>query len=69
MFRVDESKLNGKIVERGTTKEAIASEIGIDRCTFYRRIKSNKLLISDMHKICNILSLSSSEAIDIFLAQ
>lgn len=69
MFRVDESKLNGKIVECGTTKDAIASEIGIDRCTFYRRIKTNKLLISDMHKICDILNLSSAEAVDIFLAQ
>lgn len=69
MFRVDESKLNGKIVERGTTKESIAKLIGVDRCTFYRRIKGNKLLISDMHKICDILNLSSAEAIDIFLSR
>lgn len=69
MYRVDVNKLNGKIVERGTTKEAIADEIGIDRSTFYRRLKNGKLLIGDMHKMCEILQLTNEEAIEIFLAQ
>lgn len=69
MYHVDLNKLNGKIVECRTTKEAIADEIGIDRSTFYRRLKNGKLLIGDMHKMCEVLRLSTPEAIDIFLAQ
>lgn len=68
MFCIDLDKLNRKIVERATTKEAIADEIGIDRSTFYRRLKNGKLLIGDIHKMCAVLQLSSSEAIEIFLA-
>lgn len=69
MYRIDVNKLNGKIVERATTKEAIADEIGIDRSTFYRRLKNGKLLIGDMHKICDVLKLSTEEAIEIFLVR
>jgi len=69
MFSMDINKLNGKIAERATTKEAVADEMGIDRSTFYRRLKNGSLRIGDMHKICDILKLSKSEAIEIFLAQ
>ena len=69
MYHIDINKLNGKIVEKGTTKEAVADEIGINRSTFYRRLKSGRLLVGDVHKMCDILALSTSEAIDIFLAQ
>lgn len=67
MYRIDINKLNGKIAERATTKEALADEIGIDRSTFHRRLKNNRLLIGDMHKICDVLQLSTTEAIEIFL--
>ena len=69
MYHVDFDKLNGKIVERRTTKEAIADEIGIDRSTFYRRLKGGKLLVADIHKMCEVLQLSTPEAVDIFLAR
>ena len=69
MYSIDMNKLNGKIVERETTKEAIADEIGINRSTFYRRLKNGKLLIGDMHKICEVLNLTKDEAIEIFLVK
>ena len=69
MYQMDTNKLNGKIVECGTTKEALADEIGINRSTFYRRLKSGRLLIGDIHKICEVLNLTRTEAIDIFLAE
>lgn len=69
MFCIDIDKLNGKIVEFGTTKEALAAAIGIDRSTFYRRLKNSSLRIGDIHKICEFLELSASEAMDIFLSQ
>ena len=67
MFHMDIDKLNGKIVERRTTKDALADKIGIDRSTFYRRLKNEKLLIGDVHKICECLQLSDTEAMEIFL--
>jgi DNA-binding Xre family transcriptional regulator len=69
LYHVDLNKLKGKIVEKETTQEAIADQIGIDRSTFYRRIKNGKLLVGDIHKICEALHLSTSEAVEIFLAK
>lgn len=69
MYYVDEDKLNGKIVECRTTKERIADEIGVDRSTFYRRLKSSTLRLSDVHKMCECLNLTDAEAISIFLAR
>ena len=34
---VNVSKLKGKIIERNTTQEALAKDIGIDKSTFYRK--------------------------------
>lgn len=68
MFHVDVNKLNGKIAERNTTKEAVADAIGVNRSTFYRRLKSSTLTIRDIHKICDALRLSGADALEIFLA-
>lgn len=69
MYHMDVDKLNGKIAECRTTKEAIADAIGVDRSTFYRRLRDGKLQIQDIHRICTFLHLTSSEAVSIFLAQ
>ena len=68
MFHVDVNKLNGKIAERNTTKEAVADAIGVNRSTFYRRLKSSTLTIRDLPKICDVLRLSGADALEIFLA-
>ena len=36
---VNIARLKGKIVEHGNTQEAVASAIGMDRSTFYRKLK------------------------------
>jgi predicted DNA-binding protein (UPF0251 family) len=69
MYRLDVTKLNRKIVEKDMTKEGVAAEIGIDRATFYRRLKTGNLRVGDMQKMVEILQLSGSEAIEIFLAR
>ena len=69
MFYVNEDKLNGVIAEKRTTKEALADSIGIDRSTFYRRLKNNALLVRDVHAICSTLHLNAEQAREIFLAQ
>ena len=68
MFHVDVNKLNGKIAERNTTKEAVADAIGVNRSTYYRRLKSSTLTIRDIHKICDVLRLSGADALEIFIA-
>lgn len=69
MYHVDMDKLNGKIAECRTTKEAVATCIGVNRSTFYRRLRDGQLRIGDIHGICDVLNLSRDEAVDIFLAQ
>ncbi len=63
-------KLKGLIVERNTTQEAVARLVGIDRSTFYRKMKFNGLSFSieEAQQISNILNLSREEMMDIFLA-
>ena len=65
---VNIARLKGKIVERGNTQEAVANAIGMDRSTFYRKLKDGgeKFIIGEIHGIVNAVPLSKEEAIDIF---
>lgn len=69
MYFTNIELLNKKIAHCGMSMEAIVKEIGGDKSKFYRRLKNNKLLVGDMHKISNILKLSNSEAKEIFLSR
>ena len=69
MYYVDVKKLQSRIVECGTTQEALAAELGIDRSTLRRRINSGRLQIKDIHKMCEVLSLKSCDALAIFLCE
>lgn len=69
MYVIDLKKLQSKIVECGTTQEALASALGIDRGTFRRRLNSGRLQIRDIHKICDYLKLTRDECIHIFLSE
>ena len=68
-MRVNINKLNGKIVEKQFTKDGIAAVCGVNRSTFYRRLKNNSLKLADVHAICAALELSSQDAIEIFLSE
>ena len=61
------ARLKGKIVEQ----EAVASAIGMDRSTFYRKLKDGgeKFTIGEIHGIVSAVPLSRDEAIDIFFTQ
>lgn len=64
---VDVSKLKGKIVERNTTQEELANKIGIDKSTFYRKMKQNgNFSIKEVNLIVSTLNLSKDEAMSIF---
>lgn len=66
---VNTSLLKGKIVEKNTTQEYVADKIGIDRSTFYRKMKANGLTftIGEVRKLVEAIPLSREEAIEIFL--
>ena len=42
-YMVDVSKLKGKIVERNTTQEELASKIGIDKSTLFQSRHQNMM--------------------------
>jgi len=69
MYHIDTQALQMRIKEEETTVEALAKEIGVDRATLYRRMKTGKLRIGDVHGLCDALGLSKEEAVNIFLAQ
>lgn len=60
--------LKGKIVEACTTQEAIADTIGMNRSTFYRKMKNmgNTFTVEQMKKMVDAIPLSTEEAINIF---
>ena len=68
MYKMNVHKLNGKIVENAMTKEGLASAMGVDRSTFFRRLKNGKLLLSDVFKIADALHLTREEIDEIFFA-
>ena len=67
---VNISKLKGIIVEKGYTQEALASEIGIDKSTFYRKIKNGgSFSIGEVNAIVRAINLTRDEAVSIFFAE
>ncbi|MEO1772949.1 XRE family transcriptional regulator [Candidatus Enterococcus ferrettii] len=64
---INTSKLKGLIVERGTTQHAVADSIGIDRSTFYRRMKNGgDFSVSEVKMMVSEIPLTTQEAIEIF---
>ena len=69
-YMVNVSKLKGKIVERNTTQEELATTIGIDKSTFYRKMKQNgNFSIKEVNLIVSALNLSKDEAMSIFFSE
>ncbi|WP_066025427.1 phage repressor protein [Enterococcus mundtii] len=64
---INTNKLKGLIVERGTTQQAVADSIGVDRSTFYRKMKKGGAFsIEEAQKMKVEIPLTDQEAIDIF---
>lgn len=68
-MQVDVRKLRGKMAEAGMTQKKLASMIQMNPSTFSRKMHSLALdfSIGDMHRMAQILGLSSDEAAQIFL--
>lgn len=66
---VDTRLLRQKIDEKRTTISEIASKMGIDKATLYRRIaNSETFTIGEVGMITEILNLSHDEAVSIFFS-
>lgn len=64
---VNTQKLKGLIVERGTTQQAIADAIGVDRSTFYRKMKNGGTFsLDEANGIVCAVPLTLEEALEIF---
>lgn len=65
------NKLKGKIVEKGMNITGLASEIGINRATLYRKINNDgdTLTIKEANIIVSVLNLTEKEATEIFFNQ
>lgn len=61
-------KLKGLIVERGTTQEAVADALGIDRSTFHRKLKNggDNFTVAEVNKMIEAIPMSFAEATEIF---
>lgn len=63
------NKLKGKIVEKGMNIEALATVIGINRASLYRKLNdAEKITIGEAAKMKDALEMSNDEAYEIFLA-
>lgn len=61
-------KLKGIIVEKGLTQEGVAKMIGMNKSTFYRKIKSNgaNFTVGDVRALITAVQLTAAEVRDIF---
>lgn len=62
------NKLKRMIVEKNTTQEAVASVLGMDRSTLYRKTKGglSSLTLREVRAITDYLRLSEAEARKLF---
>jgi len=64
----DTAKLKGKIAENNLTQEELAKEIGMDRSTLNRRLKTGEsFTIGEANRLVVALKLTRDEAVKIFL--
>ena len=63
------NELKAEIIRKGETVKSISSKMGMDRGTFYRKMKgASEFTRADIRKLVDILGLSSNVAIRIFFA-
>ena len=63
------SRLKGKIVERGLNTEKLATLIGMDRSSLYRKLNNgDKITIGEAVRIKNVLEMTNEEATEIFFS-
>lgn len=67
MYTINRTLLKSKMIAKNMTMDGLAADLGIDRTTFYRRLRDATLTVGNVHKIIEVLGLSAPEAVEIFL--
>lgn len=62
------NKLMSKIVDKETTIKDLSAKIGIDKATFYRKLKKNSFYVNEVAVIAKELRLTSEEINAIFFS-
>lgn len=65
---IDRVALKRKVEDVGTTFDNLAEELGIDRSTLFRRLRTGTIKLVDIQKIQKLLSLTKQELFEIFFA-
>lgn len=66
---VDTRLLRDKIAEKRTNVSEVASKLGMDKATLYRRLAdSDAFTIGEADRIVEVLDLSHDEAVSIFFS-
>lgn len=66
---IDVNKLRGAIIEKGKTQQEVAYEIGMNKSTFYKKMKEGgNFSIREVQKLFETIPLSKEKAIEIFFA-
>jgi hypothetical protein len=66
MVYIDRDLLLLKVKQANTTYEAIYTELGINRSTWYRQLRKGTISIAHVNRIVVMLGLSAKDIIDVF---
>lgn len=64
MIRIN--KLRARIVEREMTIGTVADRMGINRSTFYRKMRTGEFTVREVRSLSEILNLSPDQITEIF---
>lgn len=62
-------KLRDKMRENDVPISKVLANLGINKSTFYRKMNSGGFTISEASKLVEVVGLTKSDAVSIFLAQ
>lgn len=63
------NKLKARMVEKGMSIADVATAMGIDKSTLYRKLRDpNKLCVGDVRRLASILELNEADAQAIFFS-
>jgi len=67
---LDAQRLSSAIKQRGLTARKLADNIGVNRSTFYRKMRAggSNFMLWEIESIIKFLGLTKHDAMEIFLA-
>lgn len=63
------NKLRAKMVEANFSASEVSKALGMNRATFYRKMKSGAFSLKEVETMQNMLNLNTAELIEIFFTR